>query len=151
MPKESESTEQIITEIKTLRRQVAEFQGIEQRCRQAEAALKAFDERNRLLGDSAPLGIFTIDTQEGITGMNRKMLEMFSWTSVDDPTSMNLSDCQAMVASGISADIQRCIDQKEPVIAEHPYTNPQGTCAHLRYYLSPIPGTDGTVIGVTLG
>jgi len=53
---------------------------------------------------------------------------MLSWPSVVDPTSMNLSDCQAMVESGIFADIQRCIDQKEPVIAEHPYTDPFNNC-----------------------
>jgi hypothetical protein len=61
MPKESESTEQIMSEIKVLRRQVADLRGIEQRCQQAEAALKAFDKRNRLLGDSAPLGIFIFE------------------------------------------------------------------------------------------
>ena len=47
MLKRIESIEQITSEIKILRRQVAEFQGIEQRCQQAEAALKAFEERNR--------------------------------------------------------------------------------------------------------
>ena len=61
MPKESESTEQIMSEIKALRRQAAELRGIEQRCQQAEAALKAFDKRNRLLGDSAQLGIFIFE------------------------------------------------------------------------------------------
>ena len=100
------------------------------------------------MGDSTPLGIFTIDTQGGITGINRKMRGMLSWPSVDDPTAMNLSDCQASVSSGILADIQRCIDQKEPVITEHPYTDPQGSCAHLRYYFSPIPGAGDTVSGV---
>ena len=148
MPKESETTAPLMAEIKTLRRQVAELQGIEQRCQQAEAALEAFEERNRLMGDNAPLGIFTIDSKGSITGINRKMRGMLSWPSVDDPTSMNLSDCQAIVSSGILADIQRCIDQKKPVIAEHPYTDPQVSYAHLRYYLSPIPGTDGTVCGV---
>jgi len=39
-----------------------------------------------------------------------------------------LKDCQAMVESGNFADIQRCIDQKEPVIAEHPYTDPFNNC-----------------------
>jgi hypothetical protein len=55
-----------------------------------------------------------------------KMLEMLSWTTVDDPTSLNLFDCPAISASGIVAEIQRCITQKKPVIAEHPYITPQG-------------------------
>jgi len=40
------------------------------------------------------------------------------------------------------------VSTTEPVIAEYPYTGPQDTCAHFRDYLSPIPGTDGTVSGV---
>ena len=46
MPKEPERTEQIMSEIDALRRQVAELQGIEQRCRQAEATLNAFEQDN---------------------------------------------------------------------------------------------------------
>ena len=91
MPKKSESTGQIMAEINALCRQVAELGGIERRCRQAEAALKSFEERNRLLADSAPLGIFTTDTQGGVTGISRKMLEMLPWPSVDDQKSMNLT------------------------------------------------------------
>ncbi|MBT8332492.1 MAG: hypothetical protein KJP06_09215 [Deltaproteobacteria bacterium] len=70
-----------MTEIKTMRQQVAELQRIDQRCRQAEVALKAFKERNQLLGDIAPIGILTIDSQGGITGITRKMLEMLPWPS----------------------------------------------------------------------
>ena len=148
MTMKSEDIEQLNSEISLLRRKVAEFQGTEQRCRNAEAALKAYEERNRLLGDSAPLGIFAIDTRGGITGITRKMQQMLSWPSVCNSEAVNLFDCQAMLASGIFADIQRCIDQNQPVITEHPFTDPQGTCAHLRYYLSPIPGANDTVSGV---
>jgi diguanylate cyclase (GGDEF)-like protein/PAS domain S-box-containing protein len=94
------------------------------------------------------LGIFTIDIQGGITGINRKMREWFAWTLVDDPKSMNLFECHTVVASGITASIQRCMTSGKPVIAEHPYTDTQGTSIHLRYYLSPIPGSDGAVSGV---
>ena len=76
MLKETGSTEQISSEIKVLRRQVVELRAIEQRYQQAEAALKSFEERNRLLADSAPLGIFTTDTQGSISSISRKMLEM---------------------------------------------------------------------------
>jgi hypothetical protein len=42
---------------------------------------QAFEERNQLPGDGAPLGIFTLDSQGGITGITRKMLEMLPWPS----------------------------------------------------------------------
>ncbi|MFH1215507.1 MAG: diguanylate cyclase [Pseudomonadota bacterium] len=145
MLKELESTEQFMAEIEVLRRKIAELRGIEQRCRQAEAALKSLEERNRLLGDSSPLGILTFNTQGRITGITRKMLKMLSWPPVDDPKSMRLSDCQTMVSSDVFTDIQRCIDQKKAIIVEHPYTAPQGDVAYLRYYLSPLTGADGSV------
>jgi diguanylate cyclase (GGDEF)-like protein len=147
MPKTYARTAPILSEVKTLHRKVARLKGIENRCRQAESALKGLEERNRLMGDSTPLGIFTIDVRGGITGINRKMLELFAWPSVDDPASVNLFDCQTLIGSGMIADIQRCIAQKTPVIAEHPYIGPQGLRIHLRYHLSPIPGSDGAVDG----
>jgi diguanylate cyclase (GGDEF)-like protein len=135
-------------EIHSLRRQVKKLQGVEQRCRLAEKQLKAFEERNRLLGDNAPLGIFTIDNQGNITGINRKMLAMLPWPSVDDGKPMKLSCCQAMIGSGLFTDIQNCIDQNQPAVCEHPFTATQGSCTHLRYHLSPIPGANNTVSGV---
>ena len=41
---------------------------LKKRCQQAEAALKEIEDRNRLLGDSAPFGIFTTDPKGHITG-----------------------------------------------------------------------------------
>lgn len=135
-------------EIRSLRRQVAKLQGVEQRCRQAEEQIKAIEERNRLLGDSAPLGIFTIDTRGNITGINKKMQAMLPWPPVDEGRPMKLSCCQAMIGSGLFADIQHCIDENQPGVCEHPYTDAQGGCTHLRYHLSPIPGSKRSVSGV---
>ena len=43
---------------------------VEARSRRAEETLKALEERNRTLGNSAPLGILTIDLEGRITGIN---------------------------------------------------------------------------------
>ena len=145
MPIEFEMTEPFLSEIMALRRQVAELRGIEQRCRQAEAALRAMEKRNQILGDSAPVGICTIDMQGSITGINRRMREMLSQSSTDDPISKRLSDYQALTASRIEDDIQCCIEQKALVTAEHSYPDSQGAPAHLRYCLSPISGAGGEI------
>jgi hypothetical protein len=132
MPIKPGHTEQLMDEISTLRRKVAELQGVDQRCHQAESALKAVEERNRLLGDSTPLGIFTIDSQGRITGINRKMLKMFSLTTGDDPKTINLFDYPGMAASGIVADLQHCIAQKNrssPNIPIATPRNPASICA----------------------
>jgi PAS domain S-box-containing protein len=148
MLKGKKNTEPVMSEIDILRRQVDELKGIEQRCHQAEAALKAIEERNRLLGDSTPLGMITIDVHGGITGINRKMLDMLSLANIDGPNRISLFDYPGMAESGIVADIQQCIAQMNPVIAERPYCNPQGACIHMRCYLSPVPGRGGAVDGV---
>lgn len=137
-----------MSELNDLRQQVARLKGIEQHCRQAKEALEAVEERNRLLGDGAPLGIFTIDIEGNITGINRKMREMVGWPSAGDPTAMNLFDDRNLSQSGIGKDIRRCVYEKKPVISEHPHIDSQGTAIHLRYYLSPIPQSDGTINGV---
>ena len=136
---DSGTTEQLRTEIKLLRQQVAELTGIEQRCRQAEAALKACEERNRLLGDSAPLGIFTTDPQGTITGITRKMLELHHWPLVENPESITQSDFMTMVSPEIlAADIQalhRSKGNRSPPNIRTPV--PRRDCTHLRYISAP--------------
>ena len=83
----------------------AEFQEMEQRCHKAEAALKSTEARNQLLGDCAPLGIFIINAQGYITGINRKMQEIFPWPSGKDSKSISPSESQTIIASDIFADI----------------------------------------------
>jgi diguanylate cyclase (GGDEF)-like protein len=148
MSKDAGRHAQIMAEVDALRRDVARLKGFEQQYREAKAALGAFEKRNRLLGDSTPLGILTIDIQGGITGINRPMRDMFARLSVDDPRSMNLFDCQGLAVSGIFADIRRCTAQNEAIIVEYPLIDLQGMPIHWRYYLSPIPDGDGGTSGV---
>ena len=54
MLRKSKTKAQLLAELEVLRRQVAEMQGLEQRCMCAEEALRVIEERNRLLGNSAP-------------------------------------------------------------------------------------------------
>ncbi len=137
-----------MNEINALRRQIEDLKIFEQRCQRAEAALKASEERNQLLSDSAPLGIFTVDLKGSITGFNRKLRELFSWSSDDQPAALDVLDCLNMAISEIHSDIQSCIDQKKSVIAERPYTNGQGDSIHLRYNLSPLATGAGDINGV---
>ncbi|MEJ2639128.1 MAG: diguanylate cyclase [Desulfosarcinaceae bacterium] len=138
----------LLTEIEALRREVAELRQFEQRCQTAEASLAALEERNRLIGDSTPLGIFTADVCGEITGINRKMVEMFSRLSVDAAEGMNLFQCRALAASGIVLGIRRCIAEKKSVTADHPYEGPLAFRMHWCHHLSPIIENDGALSGV---
>ena len=131
------------SEIAAQHLQIAELQAIEQRCLRTETALKTLEARNRLLGDSVPFGILVVDLQGRITGINQRMQEIAPWYTPKEVQTSDLSDGEATVPSEILADIQQCIFQQKLKITEHSYINQQGACTHLRYYLSPVLGSNG--------
>ena len=92
-----ESKNQLQAEVQKLRRQVREA---EERSQRAEATLKATEQRYRLLGDSAPFGIFVIDTAGRITGFNRKMAEMLQWPVQQELPSINITEFQKFIEAG---------------------------------------------------
>ena len=144
----SKTNDQLLAELEVLRRQVAEMQGLEQRCMCAEEALRVIEERNRLLGNSAPLGVFTVDIQGTITGINQKMLDIIPWPPGEEMRSTNIFEFQPMVESGVADDFRRCLDRKESIIKDYPHVGSQGESIHLRYHLSPLPDSQGLVCGV---
>ena len=142
------STEQLQSEIKKLRRQVRETEDKSQR---AEAALKATEQRYRLLGDSAPFGIFVIDTAGRITGFNRKMAEMLQWPVQQELPSINITELQKFIEAGITDDFRRCIENKRLVIKAYPCVtagDSDDDCLHLRFSLCPVLDDDGSVTEV---
>lgn len=139
--------ERLLAEIGTLQRRIVELQGVEQRCRQAETAFNAITARNQLLSDSAPLGILIIDSQGHIIRMNRKMREMPLQLAMNDQEAIGPADDQLKVPMQIMADVRLCISQQKPYTAEHSYTDPQGNHSYLRFYLSPIPGSEVEGVG----
>ena len=145
MNNELKTREQLLAEVDALRRRMNE---VEERSKRAEEALRAIEHRNRVLGDSAPFGIFTMDVQGRITGLNRKMMEMFQWPGAEDVTSVNLFEFQPMLEAGVVEDLRRCIQKGESIVANYPCIPSRGECLSLRFHLSPVPDGTGTVSGV---
>ncbi len=137
--------EKTLSKIRALQGEIDQLRGIEQRCQQAEKKLQAIEARNRLLGDNAPFGIFTVDLHGRITGFNRHMREMAGWRSAKHLESPYHTDSQIMIPASIAAEVEICIVTKKMHIAEHSYDDGQGKRVHLRYYFSPIPGSDGVI------
>lgn len=148
MTKPTERKAALMAEIVALRQELTDLREIEARCSQAEARLAALEARNQQLGDSTPLGIFTMDAQGTISGINRKMVAMFHQLSIETPASLNLFTCEALVASGLAADLQRCMAERRAVIATHAYAGPLDQPVHWCHHLSPVIEADGTVSGV---
>ena len=145
MNNELKTREQLLAEVDALRGRINE---VEERSKRAEEALRAIEHRNQVLGDSAPFGIFTMDVQGRITGLNRKMMEMFQWPGAEDVTSVNLFEFQPMLEAGVVEDLRRCIQKGESIVANYPCIPSRGECLSLRFHLSPVPDGAGTVSGV---
>ncbi len=138
----------LAAELKELRRQKMETEALQKRCQQAEAALKAIEERNQLFGDSAPFGIFTADLKGRITGLNHKIQKMLPWLANQHPDSLNIFEFQPLIDSGISDDVRRCWQIKRSIIRDYSCINNDGNCLALRFHISPVLDSDGDASGV---
>jgi len=141
----SETMKDVISERENLR---SLLRTMEVRCEQAETSLRETEQRNRMLGDSAPFGIFTMDTTGRITGLNRKMKEMLSWPEDEEMLSLTLFEFQPLLEAGIAQDFQRCIELRQTITSNHPCVKSGGICLHLRFTVSPVLDDGGMVTGV---
>ena len=105
-----------ISEIDDLRRQLACLKGIEQRCQKAEEALGAFEERTRLIGDSAPLENDTHlkQTEDALRDSERRYRHLFQSAPIA-LIEWDVSDLkehlEQLRAAGIS-DFRQYLDQQ---------------------------------------
>ncbi|MFZ1201089.1 MAG: diguanylate cyclase [Desulfobacterales bacterium] len=134
--------EHLNPEIRHLRDQLRE---VGEKYRQAEAALVAMEKRNRLLGDSAPFGIFVVDTTGRITGLNRQMAKLLRWPRPAELPDINVFELPQFIAAGITADFNRCIATKKPIVKAHPCIATGEECLHLRFSLNPVLDGDRSV------
>ena len=121
---------------------------LEEKCRRAEDALFTLEERDRLLGDSAPFGIFVVDTEGGIFGANQKMLDMLAWPADRDIKKLNILKHPPLVDSGVADAFRQCVEKRKRLTSDHSCLTNTDDCAHLRYHLSPVIDKDGRYSGV---
>ena len=124
------------------------IQGLEERCRRAEDALRTSEERNRLLGDSAPFGIFVVETEGRVFGANQKMLNMLDCPSDQDVTELNVLQHPPLVDSGVADSFRLCLEKKERIVSDHPCLRIADGCEHLRYHISPVLEPGGALSGI---
>ena len=127
---------------------IRRIQELEERCRRAEDALRTSDERNQLLGDSAPFGIFVVEPEGRVFGANRIMLNMLAWPSDRDVTELNVLQYPPLVDSGVADSFRRCLEKKTRIVGDHPCLLTADGCEHLRYHISPVIEPDGRLSGI---
>jgi diguanylate cyclase (GGDEF)-like protein len=135
-------------DIRLLRKKVEQMEALQQRCDRAEQALSIFESRNKMLGEVAPFGIFTLDQHGNITGFNSRMSDLLPWPSGDPADTISIFEFEPLGSHPLLADVRKCLADQQPLIAAHSHTNAAGKLLHLRYHISPIPGQDQSIAGV---
>ncbi len=110
-----------------------------------ETELAQTQARNRLLGDSAPFGIFTCDCDGRITGFNRKAQTLFRWPEGQDLLHLSVFEWHVFAEAGVSVDMRQCLDKGQTIIKVHPCMILDGECLELRFHMSPVIGALSTV------
>jgi diguanylate cyclase (GGDEF)-like protein len=120
---------------------------LEARCRELEATLAQMEQHNRLLGDSAPFGIFAMAQDGGINGYNNKMQTLLGWPAAPDPPELNALELPAFAAAGISDDLRLCLKTGRTIIKTHACYNHAEACRQLRFHMSPVRNAAGQAEG----
>jgi two-component system cell cycle sensor histidine kinase/response regulator CckA len=81
MKEKSETQEQMIEELKALRRKVEELEKFEEDHKRVQSALKESEKKFQQFYDEAPVGYHELDTKGRITRVNRKELQMLGYSA----------------------------------------------------------------------
>jgi diguanylate cyclase (GGDEF)-like protein len=127
-----------------------EIEALKKRCHEAEATLKAMEERNRLLGDSAPFGILATDLEGNLIGMNSRMRNMLPWPEDKPEESVNIYEFQPLIDAGADRDIRRCLRINQSIIRDYSCQDTRQDCLELRFYISPVADSGGSVSGAMI-
>ncbi len=109
----------------------------------AEAALRESEERYRLLVESAPLGILSVDSQGNIIDVNPAMLRILGSPSAEATKSVNLLTFPPLIQAGVADDVRRCLETGEYMVSERLYTSKWGRSAYWRFHMAPILDQEG--------
>ncbi|MCL5123055.1 MAG: response regulator [Deltaproteobacteria bacterium] len=112
-----------------------------------QEALKANEERYRLLVDNAPIGIISTDNKGNVTDVNTKLVEIVGSPSAEDTKSINLYNFQPLIDAGISDAVRKCCEEGAEVSIEVPYTSKWGKNTVLRTLCTPIRNNQGETLG----
>jgi diguanylate cyclase (GGDEF)-like protein/PAS domain S-box-containing protein len=143
----SATRDELLTEVETLRLRLGGMEEVEARAGRAEEALKALEERNRMLRNSAPVGILIVDLDGRITRINRRMLEVLPCSTLEETRSLNVFQEPCFLESGVAEDFRRCVEQRLRVVTDRLQPDPAGGQLYLRYHLSPIADGSGLCSG----
>ena len=138
----------LLEDLDKVRNRITELEASELQHAKEEKELKDSTERFRLVVDSAPLGVFTVDVQGRIKYMNSLLLKKFELPPIESGPELDAMNFPPFVASGISKEIRHCLEARKQSFFEHVYKDKEAKVSWLRHYLNPIFDMDGSINGV---
>jgi PAS domain S-box-containing protein/putative nucleotidyltransferase with HDIG domain len=138
----------LLEDLDNVRSRISELEESEKRHAKEEKELKDSTERFRLVVDSAPLGVFTVDVQGRIKYMNSLLLKKFKLPPIESGPELDAMKFPPFVASGISKEIRQCLEIRKQSSYEHVFKDSESRISWLRHYLNPIFDMDGSINGV---
>ncbi len=118
------------------------------RRKQVEQSLRDSEERNRLLIQNAPLGIFLMDEAGYLELVNPALVNILGSPSEEATKAVNLLTFPRLVEAGISEAIKKCLESGEPYNGEFHYQSKWGKAVDCRLYLNPTFNNPGECAGV---
>jgi PAS domain S-box-containing protein len=115
-----------------------------------DASLRANEQRYRMLFEQAPVGILLVTPLGWIVDVNHAALHILGSPSAEATKAINVLTFPPLIAAGISADIQRCIETAQEMMFEHSYTSKWGKSSFIQFFLTPILDEVGRISLVQL-
>ena len=105
--------------------------------KKAEDALRASEERYRLLHEYAPIGILLVNRSGQILQVNSAVVQILGSPSAEATMAIDFLTFPLLIEAGISGDFQRCVKTGQVVSGEYPYTTKWGKSLQLLLRLVP--------------
>lgn len=119
----------------------------EQELLNSKAIISENEQKYRGLFDNTPIGIVYMNLAGKILDINQAMIKMIGAKDKAYSIGLNLLDQEAIKQFKTGKYFEKCVEQKQNVVAEFPYFSRFGKNLFLKAYLSPV-FEDDVVVGV---
>lgn len=116
--------------------------------KEMERELRKSEERNRMLVERAPLGIFLSDIRGNLKVVNQALVKMLGSPSKEATMRINLLTFPLLVETGISRKIEECIAANKSTVNDFFYKSKWDKAVYATLYLDPVHDSQGGVVGV---